>query len=464
MRTALLSLFLGLSAAASQGKSLPEISEPSWDVWGTKTSPDVEAAWADLLAAKPGAGVERGRIDAARRTLEAAREVACGVGARLLRGASDDHARLTIGGYLVSLDEDRGEAFLTWALARVKEVDPVFEFVYGAARATARLKDPGKLRAVFAVLRVRKAQVNRFTGLHMWTISQQDAIFFVLSTYGRDCIPYLYPFLSDPEDHVRSNAALALGAFFDDGARSLLADLLRRDDLSAGAAAYALGELGAKDLAGPIQGLLNSKEPMARFCAAYALYEFGDPAALPALGKALEGERDDGVRGELELAVNHLRKSGEAAPAATLSPEELRDAIGEALKAEGLKTDKTAAIAASADASSLPALLRIRDAAAGVDSKHAPRACHAWREVIKSVRRRSPQAGAIPVTPLQEPALTDDELDRQFIQANIFIARELLKKGDRAKAVSTLEDIIKSHPKHVATREAEALLMEARKK
>ncbi len=204
---------------------------------------------------------------------------------------------------------------------------------------------------------------------------------------------------------------------------------------------------------------------MARFSAAYALYEFGDPAALPALQEALDGESDASAREEMELAVGQLKKASKGGTAApkTLNAEQLRDALGESLEENGLKIDQASAIAESADAASLPAILRLRDAAVAIDSKGAYRAVQTWRDVIKQVRRQI--TPGTPPPPVEVPEeLSDDEVTRKFIKANIFLAREALKKGDHATARETLEDIIKSYPKHLATQEAVKLLKEAKMK
>ena len=68
-----------------------------------------------------------------------------------------------------------------------------------------------------------------------------------------------------------------------------------------------------------------------------------------------------------------------------------------------------------------------------------------------------------PVLTKEDEALSDDEVDRQFIQASLGVARDWLKKGNKARAIPILEDILKSYPKHVAAVEARKLLEDARK-
>jgi hypothetical protein len=64
-----------------------------------------------------------------------------------------------------------------------------------------------------------------------------------------------------------------------------------------------------------------------------------------------------------------------------------------------------------------------------------------------------------------EPAekLSDDEIERKFIKARIAAALELYKRGNKDKAIETLEDVLKSYPKHLETVTAKKLLEEFRK-
>jgi hypothetical protein len=73
----------------------------------------------------------------------------------------------------------------------------------------------------------------------------------------------------------------------------------------------------------------------------------------------------------------------------------------------------------------------------------------------------TPSPAPAPLPKAEE--LSDDEVDRQFIQAQLFVAREWLGKGNKTKAVAILEDILKSYPKHAASVEARKLLEGARK-
>jgi hypothetical protein len=61
-------------------------------------------------------------------------------------------------------------------------------------------------------------------------------------------------------------------------------------------------------------------------------------------------------------------------------------------------------------------------------------------------------------TAAPEEPLSDDELDRKFIQARLTTAIELSRKGALANAIEVLEDVIKTYPRHVLTKDAVKLL------
>ncbi|HYF00334.1 MAG TPA: hypothetical protein VEJ18_15540 [Planctomycetota bacterium] len=92
------------------------------------------------------------------------------------------------------------------------------------------------------------------------------------------------------------------------------------------------------------------------------------------------------------------------------------------------------------------------------------------RDLAPLAARRDPfepkTGGPPPPAAKEDPAeeLSNDEVDRRFIQATVKVAREWLKKGDRAKAIEILEDTVKTYPKHVETKEARKLLDELKAK
>lgn len=67
-------------------------------------------------------------------------------------------------------------------------------------------------------------------------------------------------------------------------------------------------------------------------------------------------------------------------------------------------------------------------------------------------------APPLPPTPTRKEALSDDALDRKFIQARIDVAKGLIQQSKPKDAIGVLEDVIKSYPKHAATAEAVKLL------
>ena len=67
-------------------------------------------------------------------------------------------------------------------------------------------------------------------------------------------------------------------------------------------------------------------------------------------------------------------------------------------------------------------------------------------------------AGPRPFLTKEDEALSDDELDRQFIRAQLRVAEEHLNRNRRDKAKEVLNDIVKNFPKHRATLEAKKLL------
>ena len=69
---------------------------------------------------------------------------------------------------------------------------------------------------------------------------------------------------------------------------------------------------------------------------------------------------------------------------------------------------------------------------------------------------------AVPLPPVKEQ-LSDDEIDRKFIQARMAVAAGLAKRGMKDKAIDVLEDVIQTYPKHVLTKDARAMLEQIRK-
>lgn len=67
-------------------------------------------------------------------------------------------------------------------------------------------------------------------------------------------------------------------------------------------------------------------------------------------------------------------------------------------------------------------------------------------------------APPLPPSPPRKEELSDDALDRKFIQARIDVAKGLIQQNKPKDAIGVLEDVIKSYPKHTATADAVKLL------
>lgn len=103
-----------------------------------------------------------------------------------------------------------------------------------------------------------------------------------------------------------------------------------------------------------------------------------------------------------------------------------------------------------------------------------PEETRAFREEFEAAKalwsrvRGQPAAGPAP-TPAAAPPkpkslgadadqLTDDEVDRLFIEAQLKVAREQLDKGQKDKARATLQGVLKDFPKAKAAQEAKRML------
>jgi len=74
----------------------------------------------------------------------------------------------------------------------------------------------------------------------------------------------------------------------------------------------------------------------------------------------------------------------------------------------------------------------------------------------------SPAPSSVP-RPAVKETLSDDEIDRKFIQARMNVALDLQKRGMTAKAVDVLEDVLQTYPKHVLTKDVKELLEKLKK-
>jgi hypothetical protein len=75
-------------------------------------------------------------------------------------------------------------------------------------------------------------------------------------------------------------------------------------------------------------------------------------------------------------------------------------------------------------------------------------------------------ASSVPVPATKDDKkeqLSDDEIDRKFIQARLAVASDLQKHGMKDKAIAVLEDLLQSYPKHVLTKNVRDLLEQLKK-
>lgn len=89
-----------------------------------------------------------------------------------------------------------------------------------------------------------------------------------------------------------------------------------------------------------------------------------------------------------------------------------------------------------------------------------------FEELLGGSSPASRPGDASPPSPAAAPPqenLSDDEVDRKFIQARLTLALDASKRGQKEKAVDILEDVIQSFPRHVLTKEARTLLDQLKK-
>ena len=212
----------------------------------------------------------------------------------------------------------------------------------------------------------------------------------MLGRYGLEVIPFLYPMLKHDDPYVRRNAAIVLGYFMDKSAKPFMLEMLKANDVGSGGAAFALGQLGARDAVKPIAGLLKNPDARTRFWAAYALYEIGSKDALPALEAAVANEKDESARQEMTEAIKHIgagpKPLGDGKP--KLGKAELKKMLDDAENGNGLDGD-VESIAASAGPEELKQLDEIRLRSTNVPSDKGNQWFRRWTEVIKTIRRRS---------------------------------------------------------------------------
>lgn len=309
-------------------------------------------------------------------------------GEALFRESKDGVERVMLGVYLRALDRPRGEPLLVEALGALEDVDPLFPTAYGLAREWASTRQERFLPGILSVFKARRGRIKLPDGdAHVET---PECMAYVALAWGEEILAHVRPLLEAKDPYVRRNAAFALGLLFDDASRAALEKRLEDGGPAAGGAAFALGELGARDVAPKLFAKLADPLPENRFWAAAALYELRALDALPRLKEALKGERDEEVRGELSAVIEYLDRGAPpfSAGSAALPPAELEAALREAERLKGYDASRAKAIAASAGKQDLPALKRVRAASTEIPTAGGPSRFRVWGAAIKEVRAK----------------------------------------------------------------------------
>jgi hypothetical protein len=394
MKIASIVLLLAASASAAEMQPLPAVTDPDWATWTMPTrqvGEQVQAAWRILREHRPDkqyATTEESQaaataVEAAYQKLEENAEAACAVGAYYLARTQDDWERLMIGGTLLSLDEAKGEAFFVWSMAKSGTVDALFPAVFHDACFVAEAQKVSDLPGLFWMLKTQKGAV--FLPEYNWVIPTHDCLFYVFGRFGSEAIPYLRAALRDSDPYVRRNAAVVLGYFLDQPSKADLLALLKQGGVPALGAAFALGELGAKEAMPELVKMLAATDPADRLWAIYGLYEIRMPETLPAIEAALATETDERVQQELTAAVEYIKAIG-TETTEKLKPEELTRILAESEKSviPDLPFDR---IEATVSAQDLPQLVRIRRLSIDEITDEGHHEFMEWHRIMKSASR-----------------------------------------------------------------------------
>jgi hypothetical protein len=131
-------------------------------------------------------------------------------------------------------------------------------------------------------------------------LGDHDRALGELLSHDRDVVfPLIAARLTDPEVGIRCSAIEALGWVDCGRATGLLVDQLGSPEYGPGlAACAALSRPAASAAVGPLVAALESAaDPQLRVAAAHALGCIGDPAAIPALLKALDTDHEVDILG-----------------------------------------------------------------------------------------------------------------------------------------------------------------------
>lgn len=216
----------------------------------------------------------------------------------------DDRFRLAAASLLwaISKLDEAGAIAAVWNVTPLKSQ---YNYVFYTAFEAAETRDERALPMLRAVLRDREGTV--FFGAHAMRVQWPLTHEFVWGAFGAKGAPALARVLETSADEVESASAVLLLA----GAHHL-PSLPRIRELAAGgkgearhAAVRALGLFGHPQDYDFLVAGLRSTDPALVFSHAYALYEYEDLRAVPAL-VALLGAADESVQREAVAALTHL--------------------------------------------------------------------------------------------------------------------------------------------------------------
>ncbi|HYG78099.1 MAG TPA: HEAT repeat domain-containing protein [Planctomycetota bacterium] len=384
-----------LTSCALSAGEMPQIKEPDWEAWKNADPAAKKRAADDLavvLASRPQASATQAekeqvakKLNEAYASLQKNADASYAVAAELLRKTTDDWERLTLG--LLLAPAANGSTYLHWAMAKSTSLPPsLFEQFYYIARGLARERKPEVLPAITLMMKASEGRLR--LPFLSWHIPFEDCLFYVFGTYGKDAVPYLRTLLNDPYPVVRRNAAILLGYFFDRESVAILRFALKSDDLIAGGAAFALGEMGIQDAAKDMVPLLKHPDARTRFFAAYGIYELKYKEALPDLVEASHDESDTETFQEITETINYLTENPKPEPVVKkLSREELDAALDAAERSRGMTFDADVLVV-SCEERDMPRIEKLLLLPTEMPSDKAHKKFRQLRELYKKLHRR----------------------------------------------------------------------------
>jgi len=246
-------------------------------------------AWDRLVAAGP-AGADA--LSAELKRIEAARE-------------RDDYFKL-------------GAAVVLWQIGQARYADDIaalwggdvdltlnYRYVFHTALGAARTHDPKVLPMLIALLRDRKGQLD--LPEHARTLRWPETHAIIWGAFGAQGVAPLRGLLSSAKDaETLASATELLGAAQDEAALPSMRKLAIEGPPAARLSALrALGLLGHPADFDLLAAGVKGRDPEVVFASAYALFEYGDLRAVPALATLLDTP-DKALGGEVAAALEHL--------------------------------------------------------------------------------------------------------------------------------------------------------------